>query len=82
MPPVTIICLANSWKHCDRCIAGINPQTEAWVHPVSDLNDGRVPKPIRLIDGQEPQLLEILEIPLANDRPNLGFEKEKMMCVQ
>lgn len=76
MPPVTIICLANSRKHGDRCIAGINPQTGEWVRPVSHLNDGRVPKPMRLIDGQEPQLLDILEIPLADDGPDFGFEKE------
>jgi hypothetical protein len=76
MPSVTIICLANSWKHGDRCIAGINPQTREWIRPVSDLNDGRVPKPMRLIDGQEPQLLDILEIPLANHGSDFGFEKE------
>jgi hypothetical protein len=76
MPPVRIICLANSWKHGDRCIAGIDPNTGEWIRPVSHLNDGRVPKQMRLIDGEEPQLLDLLEIPLADDGPDFGFEKE------
>lgn len=79
MPLVRMICLANSWKHRDRCIAGIDPNTGEWIRPVSNLNDGRVPKNIRLIDGGEggePQLLDLLEIPLADRGPDFGFEKE------
>jgi hypothetical protein len=30
---VKIICLANSWKHGERCIAGINPDTKKWIRP-------------------------------------------------
>lgn len=74
--PVTIVCLANSWKHGDRCIAGLDPNTGEWIRPVSHLNDGRVPKQMRLIDGEEPQLLDLLKIPLADDGPDFGFEKE------
>jgi hypothetical protein len=71
-----IICLANSWKHGDRCIAGIEPITGRWVRPISDLEDGRVPKAIRLIAGMEPALLDVLEIPLAE--PNAEFAYENM----
>ena len=49
-----IICLANSFKHTERCIAGIDLVTGKCVRPVSDLDDGRVPQKIRLIDGKEP----------------------------
>ena len=75
-----IICLANSWKNNERCIAGINQDTKKWVRPVSSLNpkDGRVPRNVRLIEGKEPVLLDILEIPLENSGPDFGFESENI----
>lgn len=78
MPSLTrIICLANSWKHRDRCIAGINPTTGQWIRPVSDLPpDGRVSSEMRLIGRTEPALLDIIEIPLAKTGPDFGFESE------
>ncbi len=79
MPSLTrIICLANSWKRGDRCIAGINPTTGKWIRPVSDLSDGRVPKEMRSIDRLEPSLLDILEIPLATTGPDYDFESENL----
>lgn len=78
MPSLTrVICLANSWKRKERCIAGINPLTGKWIRPISNLPDGQVPKAIRLIDNwREPALLDILEIPLAKTGDNFGFESE------
>ena len=63
-------------NRCDRCIAGIEPNTGEWIRPVSSLQDGRVAKTTRLVNGAEPQLLDLLEIPLADDGPDFGFEKE------
>lgn len=37
----TIICLANSRKYQNRCIAGLTPAGR-WVRPVSKLPDGSV----------------------------------------
>jgi hypothetical protein len=74
-----IICLANSFKLEERCIAGIDLETEKWVRPVCDRiypNDGRVPKFSRLIEGREAALLDILEIPLADTGNDFGFECE------
>ena len=75
-----IICLANSFKFKERCIAGINPQTGKWIRPVCDRypKDGRIPPDIRLIKGKEPELLDLLEIPLKNDGPDFGFESENL----
>jgi hypothetical protein len=73
-----IICLANSWKRGERCIAGISTTKEQWIRPVSDLPDGRIPKEIRQIGGTEPSLLDILEIPLAKTGPDYGFETENI----
>lgn len=73
-----IICLANSWKHGDRCIAGINSLKGQWIRPVSSLPDGRIPKEMRLIGRTEPALLDVLEIPLAKTGPDFGFEYENL----
>ncbi|MDJ0553135.1 MAG: hypothetical protein QNJ68_01565 [Microcoleaceae cyanobacterium MO_207.B10] len=71
-----IVCLANSWKNGERCIAGIEISSKKWVRPVSSLNDGRIPFNIRQIQGKEPQLLDILEIPLEDSGPDFGFQSE------
>ncbi|MEG4840270.1 dual OB domain-containing protein [Microcoleus sp. B9-D4] len=73
-----IICLANSWKRGDRCIAGINELQGKWVRPVSDLPDGQIPKEMRQINRLEPALLDVLEIPLAKTGPDFGFECENL----
>jgi len=77
MPSMTrIICLANSWKRGERCIAGINTINHQWMRPVSDLPVGQVSKEMRQIGGTEPALLDILAIPLAKTGPDYGFESE------
>lgn len=69
---VKIICLANSKKNGDRCIAGINICTGKWIRPVSGLKDGRIPVNRCLVNGEEPQLLDILDIPFRQE----GFASE------
>jgi hypothetical protein len=76
-----LICLANSWKHQDRCIAGIEPSTGQWIRPVSDLFDGRIPTYQALIDGEEIELLDIIEIPLADTGPDFGFASENRLIL-
>jgi len=74
-----IVCLANSWKLNERCIAGIDIGSGNWVRPVCDSlypEDGRVPRAVRLISGKEPKVLDILEIPLADTGNDFGFESE------
>ena len=77
-----IICLANSWKHGERCIAGINIHTKKWVRPIYINNEhsenGSVPENIRLIDGQEPELLDIISMPLDKEGDNFGFQSENL----
>ena len=38
-----LICLASSWRPGGRCIAGIDPQTGAWVRPVP-FHGGAIPE--------------------------------------
>ncbi len=68
MSPLTrIICLANSQKHGAHCVAGVEPETGRWLRPVSQLNDGRLTRRMRLVDGREPFLGDILAIPLTTE---------------
>ncbi|MGB7444394.1 MAG: hypothetical protein WA919_25300 [Coleofasciculaceae cyanobacterium] len=82
MPSIKkVICLSNSWKLDERCIAGIDIDTGKWVRPVCDAlypEDGRVPASIRLVEGKEPTLLDILEIPLSDTGNDFGFEGENL----
>ena len=71
-----IVVLANSWKHHDWCLAGIELDTGRWVRPVTDLDDGRVPTTSMKLGGYFPQLLDVLEIPLDSTGPDFGFESE------
>jgi hypothetical protein len=80
-----IICLANSKKLGERCIAGIALDTGRWIRPVCDSlhpEDGRVPTSVCRVDGREPELLDILEIPLADTGNNFGFESENVSVLQ
>ena len=76
-----IICLANSLKRSERCIAGIEPSTGRWIRPVTAQLDGRVPRLTRLVAGAEPRLLDLLEIPLADTGPDFGFESENRLIL-
>lgn len=76
---VKIICFANSQKHSERCIAGIEISTGKWIRPVSNLDDGRVPRNVCLVNGEEPKLLDILEIPIAETSP--GYECENRLIL-
>ena len=58
-----IICLANSYKHNGRCIAGID-EAGRLVRPASSSEKRSIDKQSRTIDGGEPQILDVLEIPL------------------
>lgn len=73
----TIVCLANSNKHHpSRCIAGRelgNGGAGAWLRPVADYNvdEGAIsPDASRLQDGTQPQMLDVIEIPLVRAVPH------------
>lgn len=68
-----IVCLANSRKRCGRCIAGkiVGDQHQPrWVRPVSERPDQELSERERLYaDATEPELLDLMEIPLKAHRP-------------
>jgi hypothetical protein len=70
----TVLCLANSKKEGQRCIAGIDVRTGQWVRPVSrHTPKGEVPLRERQVDGQEPQPLDLIQMDLAHEGPT-GFD--------
>ena len=76
-----VVCLANSYKHGERCIAGKLLETGAWVRPVSDVGHGEVPWKARLIAGREPQPLDVLDIPLQEEGPDYGCQPENRLLL-
>jgi len=76
MTMTRIVVLANSRKHQDWCLAGIDLDTGKWVRPVTRLDDGRVPKTSMKLGGYFPALLDVLEIPLDSTGLDFGFESE------
>lgn len=75
----TIICLANSYKHGGRCIAGIDQDTGKWIRPMPDSTCGAVTSPMRFINGKEPEILDIIEIPLEDSGPDEGCQPENRL---
>ena len=75
-----IICLANSGKHSSRCVAGKEiTGSQLWIRPVSGRGRGEVSsKQRRYEDGSEPQLLDIIDIPLVEARPD-GCQQENWL---
>lgn len=70
-----VICLANSYKHQGRCIAGIDEQSGEWVRPISNLDDGRIP----LNQAKNISILDIVDISLdyqikaGHEIENVGY---------
>lgn len=75
-----IICLANSGKHSSRCVAGKEiTGSQLWIRPVSGRERGEVSlEERRYEDRSEPQLLDIIDIPLVEARPD-GCQQENWL---
>ena len=69
-----IVCLAHSRKMSGRCIAGLEiegSQIGDWIRPVSNRSTEEISlSERRFEDGSEPDLLDILEIPMLEPRPH------------
>jgi hypothetical protein len=73
-----IICLANSYKHNGRCIAGLDSRGK-WIRPVSSSKKRAISKESRLIGGTEPQILDIVEVPVHVNGPTDGCQPENKL---
>lgn len=74
-----IICLANSTRPGGRCIAGIDIDTEKWVRPVSRSIKRAITLDMRNIEGEEPEILDVIDIPLEDHGPDEGCQPENRL---
>ena len=59
----TIVCLANSYKHGGRCIAGVCVDDGAWIRLRGEAADGSLCAcEYALDDGTEPRLLDVIQV--------------------
>lgn len=72
MARVEIVCLANSWKHGARCIAGVRLDGGGWIRPVAQTEQGELRREhYELRDGTEPRVLDVLAIRVKTHTPEL-----------
>jgi len=74
----TIVCLANSRKLSGRCVAGREWDGNrfwAWIRPVSSSEKGELVAERYCEAWRDPQLLDVIEIPLLEARPS-GYQSE------
>lgn len=70
MPSFDLICLANSYKHNRRCVAGLRTDGGGWVRPVSDREQGELDyHQSRYPDRSEPRVLDVIRVGLSEPRP-------------
>lgn len=79
-----IICLANSNKdlcnNSGRCIAGKDYKNHSiWIRPISSRPTEEISRKERLYkNGEEPQILDIIDIEILENRPN-SFQTENQL---
>lgn len=63
-----IVCLANSYKHDNRCVAGISLVTMQWVRLIGRKVPGCMTRDeARYPDGSTPSLLDVFECELGDE---------------
>ena len=63
-----IVCLANSYKHDNRCVAGISLVTKKWVRLVGGDVPGCVTRhQTCYADGSEARVLDVFEAELGEE---------------
>lgn len=75
-----VLCLANSRKEHQRCVAGIDLETGRLVRPVSRTDSQAIPKPWTIIDDQPVRPLDIVDIPFERGSASDLAQSENRYC--
>ena len=78
-----IVCLANSRMPRGTCVAGkevlVGGKIGGWIRPVGAVKgEGLPPWVRRYLDGNEPQLLDVIEVPVLDMVPD-GHQQENWL---
>ena len=67
---IEMVCLANSEKHNDRCVAGVRIDTGGWLRPVSDdTGSGLLESQYETASGHHPEPLDTVRVEIDHYRP-------------
>jgi hypothetical protein len=67
---IDILCLANSYKHRGKCVAGLRVDGGGWIRPVARTTHGELyPVHYILDDGSCPQLYDLIRISFEGPTP-------------
>lgn len=77
-PTIRLMLLANSAKHHERCLAGIDLATGNWIRPVTNRDSGSVPISRTILNGMPLKPLDIIELELTQ-RASLPWQRENWL---
>jgi len=73
---IEFICLANSYKHSGRCVAGLRTDGGGWIRPVpADGTGTLLPSHYQLAGSGEPKILDVIRLGLTKPAPRF-FQPE------
>ena len=77
---VDMICMANSWRDGERCIAGIDLNTGEWIRPVPP-GGGSIRERRARASGRKLALLDIIRLDLEPPELDTKYQKENR-CIR
>lgn len=75
-----ILCLANSYKENNRCVAGIDLQTGQLVRPVAKTDSQAIPSDWTEVNGRSLKPLDIVEVPFQQGDATVKYQAENRFC--
>ena len=80
MPTSRILCLSNSYKENNRCVAGLDLQTGRLVRPVAKSDSQAIPIDWTEIGEHSLKPLDIVEVPFRQGDATVKYQAENRFC--
>ncbi len=78
---VEILCLANSKKYSQHCVAGLRTDGGGWLRPVTLTGEGALStEDITLPDGTQPRLLDVLRVCCSRPVPKPHQPENRLLA--